>query len=236
MLHKAVCDMRLRVFKSRYLFFSARKRKKAVISFYGMLAAVTVVMFIWLFFNRIYPNYINRMNIYGHNYAVKLINSSLNDTVSKSNFESFSDMTSDGNGKIVSIETNAMSMNLFRVKLIENLQSKLESADVGILEIPLGSLLNREIFAAYGPRIKIKVIPGAVAEADFDEEFVSCGINQVKHKIYLNVSVTISFISATMNNSQLVTTKIPISETLISGDVPRYYGGNAAAAFEDGKL
>ena len=233
MLHGVVIDMRLRLFKKRYLFLSARTRKKTAIVFYMAAAAAVMIMLACLFFNRIYPNFINRMSIYGHNYAVKLINSSRSEIAEKSSAEEFSNIAANSDGRIVSVESNTMSMNLFKARLIDALQSRLENSDTGVLEIPIGSLLSREVFAAYGPRIKIKVIPGGIAEADFSAEFVSCGINQVKHKIYLNVSLTVSFISATMNNSQTVTTKVPVSETLVSGDVPRYYGGSAAAAAAD---
>ena len=116
-------------------------------------------------------------------------------------------------------------MNAFKAELTKKLQDNINNLPDGYIMIPLGSLSNKEIFSGLGPKIKIKIIPNGIVKTDFSEEFVSCGINQVKHRISLDVSVKISVISATMYKTQEVNTSVPVSETIISGVVPNYYGG-----------
>ena len=77
-----------------------------------------------------------------------------------------------------------------------------------------------------GYRIPISISTDGFAKIDFDDEFTSCGINQVKHKIYMTISVRISVISAVFTKTETVTSGVPVAETIISGTVPNYYGDN----------
>ena len=92
------------------------------------------------------------------------------------------------------------------------------------IHIPVGSLTKYPVLQGTGYRIPIKVSLDGVTKTDFQEEFVQSGINQVKNRIYIIVSAKISIISSIMTVSEIVSTEIPVSETIIIGDVPNYYG------------
>lgn len=222
--------MRLRLSGSR--FFSLSKRNKKKIRIITIIAFLNIIILIicGILFKQIYPNFIERISVYGYNYGVEVINSVIIKIAEENRTEKFSDIIKDNDGNIVSVETDTMAMNLFKAKLVKGLNEKLSNINAETIEIPVGSLLNEEIFAAYGPKIKIKVIPIGIANADFSEDFISVGINQVKHKIYLKVSFKLSFVSASMNKTETITAQVPISETFIVGEIPKYYGGNITTA------
>ena len=75
-----------------------------------------------------------------------------------------------------------------------------------------------------GYRIPVKVSLDGVTKTDFDEEFIHAGINQVKNRIYIIVTARISIVSSFMTISETVSTEVPVSETIIVGEVPEYYG------------
>ena len=61
---------------------------------------------------------------------------------------------------------------------------------------------------------------------DFKSEFVSAGINQTKHKLYLEVnSEVLAFIPGYPVNT-VVKTSILIAETIIVGEVPAVFAEN----------
>ena len=55
---------------------------------------------------------------------------------------------------------------------------------------------------------------------DFKSEFVSAGINQVRHRIYLEVLTNVSVVAPLITKEMSVTTNISIAETILVGDVP----------------
>ncbi|NMA95478.1 MAG: sporulation protein YunB [Clostridiales bacterium] len=129
----------------------------------------------------------------------------------------------DNNGNITMIQANTVRMN--------NLASDASSmtlfeitkmGDQGI-EVPLGSMFNSRILAGRGPNIKIKIIPVGSVSTEFDTEFENAGINQTRHKIFLNMRAQVRVVVPLGSDVVSVSAKVPISETIIVGDVPDYY-------------
>lgn len=182
-----------------------------------------------LFFKRIYPNYIARIDIFMDNTATEIINAALYDTLAEE--YQFERILYDADGRAVSIETDSGELNLFKAKYTEMLYKAIKQRETGYIFIPLGSLLSREIFSGMGPRIKIKTEINGTVKADFKESFTSCGINQVKQKIFLDATICFTAVSATMYRSKSVNTTVPVTETVISGVVPNWYGAGSTAIY-----
>lgn len=213
--------------------YSIRGKFKARIAL--ALICAFFLSVIYLFFERVYPNYINRVDIYMENTATALINSALSEAMRSTDASDFEIINTDTDGNITSVESNTYEMNLFKARYTDILLEKIKDNPPGYVIMPLGSLSGKEIFSGIGPRIKIKTEINGMVKTDFCENFVSCGINQVKHKIFIDVSVRFSAISATMHRSRTIKTTIPVSETVISGVVPKYYGSglNTSLTYEN---
>ncbi len=203
-------------------------RKKIDKKIYAAVFFAALLYICFLFFERVYPNYIARVDIYMDNAANAAINSALAQTMKKESFENFGNSESDSDGKITLVEGDTYAMNLFKAKYTENLYKIVNETEPGYVVMPLGSLLKNEIFSGMGPMIRIKTQINGIIKCDFADSFESCGINQVRHKIYLDVSVNFCAVSAAMNRSRTVKTTVPVSETIISGTVPKYYGAAGA--------
>ncbi len=216
--------MRLGLYKKGCFFARERRFKKTKKCIVGIFILSFVLLVSYTFFERIYPNYITRAESHANNLSIRMINKSAKEILEEKNYNEFSIIEKDAEGKVVSIEARTVEMNKFKADVISKLQENIKSSSEGYIYIPLGSLLKKEMFAGMGPKIKIKVLPTSIVEADFSDEFVSCGINQTKHKISLNVSLTMTLVSATMKKHVTTTQTLPISETIISATVPYYYG------------
>lgn len=58
--------------------------------------------------------------------------------------------------------------------------------------MPLGAALGITLLAGSGPGIPVSIVPIGSVSTDFETEFEACGINQTRHKVYLQVSATIA--------------------------------------------
>lgn len=129
-------------------------------------------------------------------------------------------------GKITSVSADTTEINRLKTKLSKSIQEYAESGEESTVYIPIGSLTNFEVLQGVGYRIPVNISTDGFAKIDFDDEFESCGINQVKHKIFMLVSVQVSVVSSVFSRSETVTTEVPVAETVITGTVPTYYGDN----------
>ncbi len=158
--------------------------------------------------------------------AIDIINNATDDVFFDISSPDLVIIDKDENGKITSVSADTIEINRLKTKLSKSIQKCAETSNESKVYIPIGSLTNFAVLQGFGYRIPINIVTDGFAKIDFDDEFVSCGINQVKHKIYMTVSVKVSVVSAVFSRSETVTTEVPVAETVITGTVPTYYGDN----------
>lgn len=120
--------------------------------------------------------------------------------------------------------SDTAQINRLKSKIISTLSESLNENET--VKIPLGSVFGNYILNGLGPKIPVKISPHRMIEANFEDSFEDAGINFVKHTLYLKISVGVTYRGFLMNESETVTTDIPIIENVTSGKVPQYYGGN----------
>ncbi|MNI76096.1 Sporulation protein YunB [compost metagenome] len=90
---------------------------------------------------------------------------------------------------------------------------------VGI-KIPIGYISKNVILSNLGPSVKVRMLPIGSVKTNYISEFESAGINQTRHKIYLEVETSIKVIIATKSDEVQIKNTIPVAETIIVGKVP----------------
>ncbi|HHU62961.1 MAG TPA: sporulation protein YunB [Clostridiales bacterium] len=153
---------------------------------------------------------------------------SINEAVGKRllgnvSYEDFVTMVRDSSGKINALQANTVKMNLIASQLTEYVIEELNKRTQQGIEIPVGATLQSSIFAGAGPMIRVKVLPVGSVEADFVSQFEQAGVNQTRHSINIRVETQVRV--AVPLDSYLVTvvSHVPVVDTVIIGDVPRYY-------------
>lgn len=160
------------------------------------------------------------------NKAIQIINDATDSVFSDIDTKELVTISCEEGGKITSVSANTIEMNKLKTQLSKRIQDFTENAECSTVKIPVGSLTNFAVLQGIGYRIPVKISTDGYAKIDFDDKFENTGINQVRHKIYMTVSVKVSVISTVMTKSETVTTEVPVAETVISGTVPNYYGDN----------
>lgn len=154
------------------------------------------------------------------------INYTVEDYFTKNQFEyeDFVRLSYNNENEITSVQTRTSLMNKVKADLSIYLQEQVTNIKTGPVTMPLGNIFNNPIFSGIGPDLKITVKPTDITDLVFSDKFESCGINQVRHKIYIEVFVNISVHCASMSKTELIEDLIPVAETVIVGRVPQYYG------------
>lgn len=197
----------------------------------AIIAAVGVGI---LFFSRVQPVFEMRASEFAKYAANRAINDAVSSVFRDVEYNDISSIRENKNGEITAVEMNSSKMNTLRADVTDAVLSDSENIKDGKIRIPLGSVLGNDLFAGLGPKITVKTVALNSVNVDFHDEFTNAGINQVKHKIYLDASVSVSVIGSTMYNGETISAQVPVAETVIVGSVPNYYStdGNLNAVLE----
>jgi len=129
----------------------------------------------------------------------------------------------DASGRITSLSFRVSEGNAFKRDVISHLCVRLAAIDSDVLSVPIGNLTGILLFSAHGPDIRVSVRSVGDVTAVFENEFTSAGVNQTRHSVYLNVSVTIYLLLPGEIIPVLAEERVCVAETVIVGDVPNTY-------------
>ncbi len=155
--------------------------------------------------------------------ALRVTNETVKEILSEVDYESLVKLTYNNQGKIVGINANIIEMNNLSSGIAYKVQEKLSNLEDMEIKIPMAKLIGLNIFSGYGPKIKLKLVPYGNTFAEFKTEFVSEGINQTKHTIYVDISSTVNVIAPFNVGAVSSVTRVTVAETVIVGDIPNTY-------------
>ena len=91
------------------------------------------------------------------------------------------------------------------------------------ISIHLGSVLGNTVFSALGPEIHIKIENVGNVVTKLESEFISEGINQTMHRIYLNIECEATILTPYNTITQKIENQVLIAESVIIGNIPNTY-------------
>lgn len=86
-----------------------------------------------------------------------------------------------------------------------------------------GSFTGFKLLAGRGPYVKITISSVGDVETDLRSEFISQGINQTLHRVYLQVKCEVNILTPFDNISREITNQVLLMENVIVGKIPNTY-------------
>ena len=125
------------------------------------------------------------------------------------NYDSIMSISYNNSGEITYISANQYIINTISREIIK------DANEHGIA-----------LFNGRGRRIKLSATPVAIIGSSFDSKFVSVGINNTLHKIYLTISARVDMNLPIKKQTINVKQQILLCESVIVGKVPNVYFDN----------
>lgn len=198
--------------------------KKKIFVFIAVV--LLVFMFCMFFFNMRLRPIVKEMAVArSRTIATRVINESIHHTISDENI-TYDDLISfekSNQGVITAVKTNIVKVNKLKSLLSVEILDRLKIISDDELAIPIGSIINGDLFSGRGFKIKIKLMPIGSVSTDITNGFSSAGINQTLHRINLEVRSVVSLIMPTMTTNIDIVSSVCIAETVIVGQVPSAY-------------
>ena len=116
--------------------------------------------------------------------------------------------------KILALVSNLISDSLNNGQIEERL---------GMVEIPLGQLCSKALFANMGPNIKLETSPMSSYTTDLFTETSEFGINNTLLEVYIKATISIEAFIPLKSQNITLETKIYLISEVLQGSIPIYY-------------
>lgn len=207
------------------MHFSMKKNCK-----YKVIAVITAVIVLFSVVFAIYridKLYAMQAEAYAANIGVGIINQAVNNIISDNpKYDKFTYIISNSENKITAAESNTVLMNSFKSQLTQEIIRLLNENSKYTVSIPLANIWGIAFFGNRGIEIPIMLMPVSDIKTDFHDDLKNSGINNTKHSLNINIEMTLNIVGYFSQMQSVVSTTVPVSETIIAGDVPAYYSDN----------
>lgn len=129
----------------------------------------------------------------------------------------------DTEGNITMIRANVIPINEIISDVPNKIQEEINRKGKSNVEIALGTFTGFRLMAGRGPGVKITISTIGNVETDLRSEFVSQGINQTLHRVYLQVKCQVSILTPFHDLTQEITNQVLLAENVIVGHIPSTY-------------
>jgi sporulation protein YunB len=153
----------------------------------------------------------------------------VNDTISELMLDGSLDYTNlvtlekDNSGNVTALMTNIANINLLQAEITNSIVNHFSDSDITAVNVPIGNLIGGALLSGKGPWITVDVLSVTNVKTSFKNEFTSAGINQTRHRILMDVEVTVGIIVGGYRQWENVLTEVNVAETVIVGNVPGTY-------------
>lgn len=126
-------------------------------------------------------------------------------------------------GKILALRANVIEMNRIASEISMGIQEKNDELEASYIKIPIGNFTGNNLLAGRGPSIEVKIIPTGTVNIEFKTEFLSTGINQTRHRVFLEIKSKMGIVAPFTSKRVEVINEVNVAETVLIGDVPMTY-------------
>ena len=140
-------------------------------------------------------------------------------------YEDLMNVKMDQNGQVALLSSNTMAMNRLATRAGDAALRRLNNMSSERVTVPLGAVLGTTLFSGSGPGVPVSIVPIGSIFTDFATEFEACGINQTRHKVYLQVTANIRIVIPTGAKTTQVSANMLVAESIIVGRVPEGFVG-----------
>lgn len=196
-----------------------KKKRKLQLSIFIVCVIIPVVLF-QIMTKAIEPTLIAICEYEAKNIAIRVSNNAIQKIMNGIEYSDLIKLEKDDAGKILALKANVIEMSKMSTQISMEMQDIYNKMESDYIKIPLGNFSGNALLSGLGPNVTVKIIPYGTVTTDFKSEFISTGINQVRHRIYLEITTQVSIIAPLLTRHIPVVNTINVAETVLVGDVP----------------
>lgn len=129
----------------------------------------------------------------------------------------------DENENILMLESNMKNINIVISDVANRIQTSINNTKDEKLNISLGSFTGISILSGRGIKVPIRISTVGNVKTNVRSEFISKGINQTLHRLYLDIESEISVLTPFNTINESIKNQLILAENIIVGEIPETY-------------
>ena len=129
----------------------------------------------------------------------------------------------DENGNIIMLESNMKNINVVISDVAYRIQTSINNTKEEDIYISLGSFTGVSILSGRGIKVPIRISTIGNVKTNVRSEFISKGINQTLHRLYLDIESEISVLTPFNTINEAIKNQLILVENIIVGEIPQTY-------------
>lgn len=129
----------------------------------------------------------------------------------------------DNEGNIIMLESNMKNINYVISDVANKIQTSINNTKEEDVTISLGSFTGISILAGRGYKVPIRISTIGNVKTNVKSEFISQGINQTLHRLYLEIECEISILTPFNTINESIVNQLILAENVIVGNIPSTY-------------
>ena len=213
---------RIKIFKpKRYKFYNKKYDKSKFFLFFSI--AMTAVITCLIFYNCIDPIFEDSALTEAKAIATRITNEESTRAIVGYTYDDLFKIEKDSEGNIQMINANILTMNLLTSDIASFIQKSLDETDSSKIKLSIGSLTGVKMLSGVGPNVNLKISSAGDVETDLRSEFISQGINQTLHRIYLQINSKVKILTPIKTLHEEISNQVLLAEHVIIGKIPSTY-------------
>ncbi|MFT8349510.1 sporulation protein YunB [Clostridium saccharoperbutylacetonicum] len=203
-------------------YYTKRKKHKYISFIIVIIFIIAIFNILLIFFDkRVMPAVTEISMIMAKTQTLNIINEKSVNILSKDfKYDEMIKIEKDNQGNIILMQADTVKLNYIAAELSLECNKELSDMKNSAIQVPLGWMSKQSAFYSLGPKMTIEIEPIGNIITSYESKFESAGINQTRHKIYLDVNAKVKLKLPLRDQEVDVNTQIPVSDTIIVGKIP----------------
>lgn len=155
--------------------------------------------------------------------ATIITNDETTNAISDYKYSDFIVIHKDDIGNILMLESNMKNINIVISDVANRIQKSINNTEAEDVSISLGSFTGVSILSGRGIKVPIRISTIGNVKTNVRSEFISQGINQTLHRLYLEIQCEISILTPFNTINESIKNQLILAENIIVGEIPETY-------------
>lgn len=205
------------------LFISNNKNKlpKKV---YNLLYIILLFFIIGIFVVKsVTPTFNTLCSDKAKSLAIITTNEETTNAIKQYKYSDFVIIHKDEKGNVLMLESNMKNINNVTSDVAYKIQNSINNTKDEDITISLGSFTGISILSGRGIKVPIRISTIGNVKTNIKSEFISQGINQTLHRLYLEIECQINVLTPFNTITEEITNQLILAENVIVGEIPEAY-------------
>lgn len=215
---------RPRIKLSKFLIINNRKKSFKNDKKFKFLFVITIIFIIFGVVVRAVTPVFNRLcSDKAKSTATIVTNEETTNVIKDYKYSDFIIIHKDEDGNILMLESNMKNINDVISDVAYRIQKTINNTQDEDVTISLGSFTGISILSGRGCKVPIRISTIGNVKTNVKSEFISQGINQTLHRLYLDIESEISILTPFNTINETIRNQLILAENIIVGEIPNAY-------------